>query len=367
MNIFQVQQKFNTQAKCIKHLEKERWGNKPICPHCQSSNVTPRKSRRFFYHCNKCNKDFTVQFGTIFEASKLKLPKWFMLIAMMLNARKGISAKEISRQIGLTYKTAWYTAMRVRCAMIDQVPLLEGILEMDEAYFGGKPRKRNFKANIGALYVKPKRGRGTKNIPVVGIVEREGSKRVVTEIIGNDEVNSKTMLNMLRKYVNTEKAIMMTDEAKFYNKFDNIIQHLVIKHKEKYAEGIIHTNTIEGFWSIIKNGIRGEYHVLSRKYLPFYLAEFTYKYNRRFKQDEAFDETIKHATEDEKVMVNYKPKISPDKIAYGKKVGEVTPPKPKPKRKYRKRKPKRKLRQKTKFRKIPKRNKKMKVKRKKAA
>lgn len=369
MNIFELHQKFNTQGKCIRHLEKLRWGGKPICPHCESTGISPRKHRKFFYHCNKCNKDFTVLFGSIFEASKLKLPKWFMLVGMMLNARKGISAKEISRQLGLTYKTAWYSAMRVRCAMIDQVPLLEGILEMDEAYVGGKPRKGNKKFMLSTLGSKPKRGRGTKNIPVVGIVEREGQKRIVTEIIGNDEVNSKTMLNMLKKYVNTEKSIMMTDEARFYHKFENIIQHLVIKHKERYVDGIIHTNTIEGFWSIIKNGIRGEFHVISRKYLPFYLAEFSYKYNRRFKQGEAFNETIQHAVQDEKVMVNYKPKKSPDKIAYGKKVGEVTPPFPIPKRKYRKRrKPSKKLRQKTKFRKIPKRkNSKGKVKKKKAA
>jgi IS1 family transposase len=244
-----------------------------------------------------------------------------MLITMMLNARKGISAKELSRQLEVTYKTAWYSAMRVRCAMIDEVPMLEGILEMDEVYIGGKPRRRNQKgstdyseANLSRITTK--RGRGTKKVPVVGIVERDGQKRVVTEI--GENLTTKSMLSLLKKYVNTENAIMMTDEARFYNAFDNEIQHLVIKHKESYANGIIHTNTIEGYWSIIKNGIRGEYHSLSRKYLPFYLAEFSYKYNRRSNQDQVFNETIQNSVSDESEFEHYKPILPIPKAAKSK-------------------------------------------------
>src|SRR5574337_775963 len=149
MNLHTLGQKYNTQAKCVRYLEKVRWDNEPICPHCDAENVTPRKKvvdRMRKYHCNTCNRDFTVLTGTIFEASKMPLPKWFMLITLMLNAPKGISSMQLSRDLALTYKTAWYSAMRVRCAMIDdEVDLLEGIVEMDESYLGGKPRKRNRK------------------------------------------------------------------------------------------------------------------------------------------------------------------------------------------------------------------------------
>ncbi|HTB99574.1 MAG TPA: IS1595 family transposase [Ferruginibacter sp.] len=329
-SVFSINSKFNTKSKCYKHLEKVKWNNTPICPHCDSDRITKRKTRKFYYHCNSCNKDFTVLYGTIFEDSKLPLPKWFMLVSMMLNARKGISAKEISRHLGVTYKTAWYSAMRVRCAMIDEAPLLEGIIEVDEVYIGGKPRKRNQpgvtpdnEANLSNLT--NKRGRGTKKVPVVGFVERGGQKRVITEVAGR--LTTKSMLSLLRKYVNEENAIIMSDEARFYNGFDDVVQHLVIKHKERYVDGIIHTNTIEGYWSIIKNGIRGEYHVLSRKYLPFYLAEFAYKYNRRFKQDEAFSETIENAVTDESEFVNYKPKESVEKIESGKEERKIAPTK----------------------------------------
>lgn len=311
-----------------------RWGGTPVCPHCQSEKVYPRAARKHYYHCNECNNDFTVLMGTIFEASKLPLPKWFLLIAMMLNARKGMSAMQISRNLGVTYKTAWYSAMRVRCAMIDQVDMLEGILEMDEAYLGGKPRHRNSPENVATLSrlvtepKKSKRGRGTKKVAVVGIVEREGKKRVVTELAG--KLNSREMLKLLRKYVNEEASIMMTDDARFYKKFDDEIQHLVINHSaKKYVDGEIHTNTIEGFWSIIKNGIRGEYHVLSKKYLPFYLAEWTYKYNRRSKDDkaEAFEQTIENSVMDDKCLVEYKPKGDVHQIAYGSKNGQEAPKK----------------------------------------
>lgn len=344
MNLVTLQNKFNTHMKCIEHLEKVRWAGQPTCPHCDSEKfykrelkkksnrgrkrIHPEQVRKTpIYHCNSCNKDSTVLMGTIFEGSKMPLQKWFMLIAIMLNARKGISSMQVSRDLGITYKSAWYSAMRVRCAMLDQASMLEGIVEMDEAYIGGKPRYRYKKgenvANLSTVtFTKSKRGRGTDKIPIVGIVEREGKKRVVTQI--KDRLTSKDLLAMLKKYVKMDSAIVMTDEYPAYKTFDKEIQHLVIKHNEKrYTDGIIHTNTIEGYWSIIKNGIRGQYHVLSKKYLPFYLAEFSYKYNRRNDKHNNFDETITNALTDEKCAVNYKPKAYPKFLAYRNKKKKV--------------------------------------------
>ena len=323
MNLIDLQKKYNTHLKCIRHLEKVRWGRNPKCPHCQSVSITPRTGYKTpKYHCNGCNKDFTVLIGTIFEGSKMPLQKWFMLIALMLNARKGISSLQISRDLNITYKSAWYSAMRVRCAMLDEADMLEGIVEMDEVYIGGKPRKRNGKkpdeseANLSSVSTnKPKRGRGADKIKVVGIVERSGKKRVVTQV--HETLRSRDLLAMLKRYVKMDSAVVMTDDYKGYIHFEKVIEHHTINHSaKKYVDGEISTNTIEGFWSIIKNGIRGQYHVLSKKYLPFYLAEFSYKYNRRNDKKNNFMETIDNAVTDEKCAVNYKPKKDVRKLVH---------------------------------------------------
>ncbi|MCK6641780.1 MAG: IS1595 family transposase, partial [Bacteroidia bacterium] len=279
---------------------------------------------------------------TIFEASKMPLPKWFQLISLMLSAPKGISSMQLHRTLGITYKSAWYSAMRVRCAMIDtEVNLLEGIVEMVETYLGGKPRKRNLKkgtsdsnAILSQVETNPdkiKRGRGTKKVPVVGIEEREGKKRVRLEVM--DKLTSKNLLAMLKRYVNTEKAIAMTDEYPAYAKFEEELQHLVIKHSSKhYVDGQIHTNTIEGFWSIIKNGLRGQFHVLSKKYLPFYLAEWSYKYNNRFNRDGMFNDTIDSVVTEEKPMLDYKPTKPVSEITTGDAFRQAVEREEKPKR-----------------------------------
>lgn len=259
--------------------------------------------------------------GTIFEGSKMPLQKWFMLISIMLDAKKGISSSQLSRNLSITYKTAWYSAMRVRCAMLDQGEMLEGIVEMDEVFIGGKPRHRYGDSPSAAVLstVSPIKGKGRK-INVVGIVERGGLKRVVTKI--EDSLTSENLLKMLKRYVKQDKTIVMTDDYVAYKKFDTVVQHLSVNHsaKEYVRDGIIHTNTIEGFWSIVKNGIRGQYHVLSKKYLPFYLAEFSYKYNNRNKpKAEVFKDSITNAVNDEKCAVNYKPKAYPKFLAYKRK------------------------------------------------
>ncbi len=327
MNLTQLAVKYNTREKCIKQLEKNRWGKKPCCPRCESKSLTKRK-KSIMWHCNGCNKDFSVLFGTIFENSRMPLPKWFQLIFIMLNAKKGISAMQVSRDLGVTYKTAWYSAMRVRCAMLDWGEMLEGVVEMDETYVGGKPRKRNNKpitadnvADLGNVYDRGdnrvKRGRGTKKIPVAGIIERKG--RVVAKVM--DRLTSKELIALLKKAVKTKESVLMTDDFRAYKKMDEIIERYVINHSAKeYSRGNIHTNSIEGFWSIIKNGIKGQYHVISKKYLPFYLAEFCYRYNRRqLTVSDSFFETVENAVSNEKCFEDYKPKGDVKRIAYPRK------------------------------------------------
>ena len=325
MNLSSLSTKFNTREKCIAHIEQVRWNGKPCCPHCDSTAMSRRK-KGINWHCSSCNKDSSVLYGTVFENTRLALPKWFQLIFIMLNAKKGISAKQVSRDIGVTYKTAWYASMRVRCAMLDWGNQLEGIVEMDETYVGGKPRKRNNQkgvtpdneANLANVFKRDdnriKRGRGTKKVPVVGIVERKG--RVIAKVMSR--LTSAELMGMLKKTVKIESSTLMTDDYRGYLRMDAVIDRFVVNHsKKEYSRGAIHTNTIEGFWSIIKNGIRGQYHVVSKKYLPFYLAEFSYRYNRRLlDKDDAFDETMDNAVSNRKCFDDYKPIGDVKEIAY---------------------------------------------------
>lgn len=315
MNLKQVQKKFGTQAKCLKYLEKLRWGKTVKCSYCDSKRVIKAKNESGRYHCYNCKRSFSVLIGTIFQDTKLKLPDWFLTATLVLNAKMGIAAKQISRQIGIPVKTAWLTAMKLRCAMIDRKTELHGLLEMDESYFGASSKKitKNTPANLPVLSnVTEKRGRGTKKVPVVGIVEKGG--HVKTKVI--EKLTTRNLMAMLNHYVKTDESVLVTDGFRSYAKMDEAIEHVTIKHKDR-KKGGLNTNTIEGFWSIIKNGIKGNYKSLSKKYLPFYLVEYEYKFNRRKKTSGVFEEFITNALTDESCMLNYKPTQNTKEVVYG--------------------------------------------------
>jgi len=249
-----------------------------------------------------------------------------MLIALMVNAKKGISASQISRDLGITYKSAWFSAMRVRCAMLDQATMLHGIIESDAMYVGGKPRHRyssaDNEANLSTVTTQKKRTK-SKKVPVVGFVEREDLKRIVVKMFNNNPT-SRELMSMLKRYVKEDGSKLMTDDAKEYKVLGKEIEHYSVNHsKGEYARKkgklSVHTNTIEGFWSMFKNVLRGQYHVLSKKYLPFYLSEFAFKYNMRNNQDLSFIETIERAVNDPKCVTKYKPTKNPRTIAYRRK------------------------------------------------
>lgn len=314
MGTYTIINKYDTQEKCIEYLESIRYKYGVFCPHCGVVDHYSKRKDTNIYHCISCNEDFTVLIGTIFEHSRLPLPKWFFIIMLMLEARKGISSSQLARNAEVTYKTAWLTAMRVRCAMIEDIEL-SGTVEGDETYIGGNPKKvykrDNSLPQLSQVSQDPepleisnsKRGRGTSKAKIAGMVERKG--RIVLRLM--DTFSTVTMLAMLKRNVDTTKSTVMTDEAKFYNKFEDYVDHFVIKHKDTYVNGKIHTNTIEGFWSIVKAGIKGQYKVLSKKYLPFYLAEFAYRYNRRNQHKLLFDDYIETALSETKTMLYYKP------------------------------------------------------------
>ena len=317
MNLTTLSKKYNTRAKCIAYLEKLRWGKKPVCPFCKNKTNITKRAGTIRYHCNKCNKDFSVMVDTIFEDTRMPLPKWFQLIALILNAKKGISAKQLMRDTEIGYPTAWFAAMKIRCAMINHCNSLQHIVEMDETFVGGKPRKKYPKNDalptISKVY--NKRGRGTKKTPVVGIVERDGN--IVLKVI--EKLTAKNLLAMLKENVKIDKSIVITDDFKSYRKFDEVIEHLTIVHsKGVYSKKGVNTNTVEGFFSILKNSLRGQYVAISKKYLPFYLVQAQYIFNNRNFKGNLFEVYLRNAVQHEKDMINYKPKGDAKKIAFSK-------------------------------------------------
>lgn len=278
MDIVKIFEKFPTQQDCITHLEHVRWDGTPRCPYCDSDRVTPvlKKSR---HHCNNCNTSFSVTVGTIFHHTHLPLQKWFLALMLILNAKKGISARQLARDLNVNKNTAWRISMQIRRAMheAEHRNLLTGIVEMDEAYVGGKPR-RGYPDSPNAP-----RGRGTKKIPVVGMIERGG--RVKAKVVQKKDLNAKHLSALVRRNVDISNAVLITDEYGGYVGIKRFMHHEVVNHRIWYVSGFRHTNNIESFWAILKRGIIGQYHRVTLQHLPEYINEFTYRFNHRHDAD----------------------------------------------------------------------------------
>ncbi len=287
MNIIQVFQRFPTQEDCIEHLEKARWDGVPICPYCGSVNTARNQHR---HRCYDCKTSFSVTVDTIFHHTHMPLQKWFLAITLILNAKKGLSALQLSRDLEVNKNTAWRIAMQIRKAMTQAQHrnLLTGIVEMDETYVGGKPRKGSKGEGPNGQH---KRGRGTKKAPVIGVVERDGN--VTAKAVAKDKMKGKHLRAFVRERVDIGNASLMTDEYKGYLGMGKVLPHSVIKHAKWYVDGDIHTNTIESFWALLKRGMFGQFHSVSRKHLQKYVDEFCYRYNLRNDDPSlAFDLTI---------------------------------------------------------------------------
>lgn len=285
MNLIDVQKQFATENQCLDYLEQMRWPKGVRCPVCgseQFSRITreadSKNVRNRFYQCLEpsCKHQFSATAGTIFHDSHLPLTKWFLAVAIIADAKKGVSAKQLQRHLGLgSYKTAWHMAHRIRKAMEDtEGSLLKGTVEVDETYIGGKydPRRKRGKYEKAA---------------VVGMVERGGRVRTMRL----NTVSKETLIGTIED--NTHRtAYIMTDEHAGYKAVKNIRRHDSVNHiKEEWVRGAVHTNTIENYWSLLKRGIIGSFHQVSVKHLDRYLAEFEYRQNNR-KEPDLFIKTV---------------------------------------------------------------------------
>ena len=295
MNLLQLFTKFQDNQQAIEYLEQIRWNENVFCVYCNSKKTCRHKEQnKTRWQCWNCKKSFSVTVGTIFHHSHVPLNKWFMLIALILNAKKGLSAYQASRDLGIRRPTVWSMMHRIRNAMAtDQGDMLKGIVEMDECYVGGKPRKESKKDDDDSKG--NPRGRGTKKEAVVGAVERKGSVKI--EHVSKMMLNTKGLLAFVRKNMDIAETLLVTDEYKAYNNMNKTIAHYSINHSYEYARGDIHTNTIESFWAILKRGIIGQFHKVSKKYLQQYLDEFEYRYNRRDQSgNDIFNNLLMRAT-----------------------------------------------------------------------
>jgi len=291
MNLLDVYKELNTEAKCLAFLEHMRWPSGVTCLACNCSDISAitakgklnkktgkRSPDRELYQCNDCRFQFTATTGTVYHDTHLPLHKWFLAIALITESKKGISANQLKRALGVQYRTAWYLAHRIRKAMVDaNAPKLRGIVEVDETYIGGKQRGH--------------RGKLRNKDVVIGVRERGGQVRYVH----TPDNKADTIYQAIADHVAKDAEAIMTDENPSYNftttQFRKV-RHERIKHKEKiYVRGDVHTNTVESAFSLFKRGLNGAFHKLSLKHLQRYLNEFSYRFNNR-KAPDLFGMTV---------------------------------------------------------------------------
>ncbi|MBS0497781.1 MAG: IS1595 family transposase [Proteobacteria bacterium] len=263
---------FPNEQTCIDHLESLRWNSgNVVSPFDPDSKVYKCANNR--YRCKNTEKYFNVKTGTLFDNSKVELQKWFLAIWLATSHKKGISSVQLSKDIGVTQKTAWFMLQRIRnCFGFDNDNDLSNEVEVDETYIGGKNKNKHSVNKVECT-----QGRSIKDkTPVFGMIERGGKLNAKCV----EDVSVRTLTSKIVRYVND--ASVYSDEWIGYNALKRIYDHQFIKHGAgQYVNGRVHTNTIEGFWSLLKRGIIGIYHFTSVKHLQKYVDEFVFRYNTR--------------------------------------------------------------------------------------
>jgi transposase-like protein len=272
-SILDLVQAFPTEQSCIDHLELLRWNGDVVSPFDSSSKVYKCKGNK--YKCKNTGKYFNVKTDTLFDNTKMELRKWFIAIWLVTSHKKGISSLQLGRDLGITQKSAWFMLQRIRnCFDLNDSEQLEGEVEIDETYVGGKPSNRSNKVRSDkSEETKAKYKKAT----VLGMVERDGNVKAMHVADASED----SLLPNIVSNVSFNSSIY-TDELRSYNKLERVYDHKTIKHGEgEYVRGRVSTNTIECFWSLLKRGIYGVYHFTSKKHLQLYVDEFVFRYNSR--------------------------------------------------------------------------------------
>lgn len=281
-SLFDLQKVFANEQNCLKYLEKHRWEGVITSPFNPNSKVYKYANNR--YRCKKTGKYFNAKTGTIFENSKLPLWKWFYVLYIFVNHKKGISSCQLARDVAITQKSAWFLLHRLRRGF--ECPIfkimLENFIEIDETFIGGKNKNRHWDKKVPNS-----QGRSWKDkTPVLGMLERNGT--LITQIVPNTK---KGALEPIIEENVKKGSNVYTDEWFAYKDLSKWYNHRIVNHRNKeYVNGKVSTNSLEGFWSHLKRGIYGNYHWVSKKHLSNYAKEFTLRYNtRKYSEQERFD------------------------------------------------------------------------------
>lgn len=278
LDLIKLITRFDTDEKCRITLEKLRWPNGIRCIRCDSDKIS-RNYKRNQFECDPCGYHFSVTAGTIFHDSHLPLRKWFIAIYLICESKKGVSALQLKRTLGVAYKTAWYLCHRIREAVKNDADceMLSGIVECDEAYIGGKPK--NMHRSKLAKLNRTLGGYDHKTM-VLGAIERGGNVRLQ---VGGKKPTREILQAFIKSKLAEETSLIITDEWSGYKGIaDKDTLHATVSHFQKeYVRGIVHTNTLENVWSLFKRSVIGSYHQVSTKHLDRYLDEFEFRFNNR--------------------------------------------------------------------------------------
>lgn len=265
INLISLVDRFHSEDKCRAYLEALRWPEGVTCPRCSGSTVS-KISQRDQFDCDSCRYQFSVTSGTIFHDTHLPLWKWFAAVYLIVESKKGMSANQLKRTLGVSYKTAWYLAHRIREALRTEGALLSGVIEVDETWIGGKVRGK------GQAY------KGNKTM-VIGAVQRGGEVRMQT----GRTPNKIELHGFIKKNVSPDAEALYTDNHSAYDGIaDENTRHEAVNHSaDEWVRGDVHTNTVESAWSLFKRGVAGQFHKVSKKHLDRYLDEFEFRFNNR--------------------------------------------------------------------------------------